>query len=97
MSLKVYVGNLPRNLTRETLLAHFDGLRNEILKIDLGIDREGRFNGYCYLTVEDQFLANKLCQKYHHSVLEGNSLRVTISLQRHHLHDFDNEECFAMA
>lgn len=92
MSAKVYVGNLPQQLTRNELINHFVGI--EMLKIDLGVDREGRFNGYCYLTVTDEATADMACDEYNRSELSGRCLRVAKSLQRHHhcevsKHEFD--------
>ena len=91
MTTKIYVGNLPRELTRNELLEHFTNVCDEILKIDLGIDREGCFNGYCYLTVDNSAVADEICDKYHHSKLFGVQLRVTKCLQRHH-HEYEAAE-----
>lgn len=84
MSVKVYVGNLPSNLTRADLLEHFSDVRDNILKIDVAADRDNRFRGYCYFFVSDEETANQFCDHYNKSAMQGRHLRVTRSLQRHH-------------
>jgi len=82
MAVKLYIGNLPRKLTRNELLEHFANFGHEILKLELGIDREGRFLGYCYITVGQHHIAEKIYDEYNNSQLLNKNIRIAETFHR---------------
>ncbi len=82
MAVKLYIGNLPRKLTRNELLEHFASIRNEILKVDFGIDRDGQFKGYCYIHVNNQNIAERIYSEYNHSELINCKIRIAGTFDR---------------
>lgn len=87
---KIYVGNLPLNLSRAALLEHFLEHAGLISNINLGIDREGNFGGYCYFTLTAEADLIDFCNRYNKSVFSERPLRVhQAPARRQHLHGHD--------
>jgi RNA recognition motif-containing protein len=100
MNTKLYIGNLPKNLTRNELLNHLHDFADYITATDFGVDRMGSFLGYCYLTLNSESIASKLIAKMHHSKLKNKKIRITFCKCRHHTYDkhgVGNEFEFATA
>ncbi|MEO1095890.1 MAG: RNA-binding protein [Cyanobacteria bacterium J06638_28] len=83
MSVRVYVGNLPKDLEREQLEAIFSEHTEEIVSIKLVSDRKtGKCRGFGFVTVKTDEQADALVEKFGNYVLEDNTLKIEKALPR---------------
>lgn len=83
MSVRVYVGNLPKDLEREQLEAIFSEHTEEIVSIKLVSDRKtGKCRGFGFVTVKTDEQADALVEKFGDYVLEDNTLKIEKALPR---------------
>ncbi|MFE4107100.1 RNA recognition motif domain-containing protein [Almyronema epifaneia] len=83
MSVRLYVGNLPKDLEREELEAVFADHTEDIVSIKLISDRKtGKCRGFGFVTVKTDEQADALVEKFNGSQLQDSSLKVEKALPR---------------
>lgn len=83
MSVRVYVGNLPKDLEREELEAIFSEHTEEIVSIKLISDRKtGKCRGFGFVTVKTDEQADAIVEKFGDYVLQDSTLKVEKALPR---------------
>jgi len=77
MSIRLYVGNLPRELNREELEALFSREVGEVGTTKLITDRKtGKCRGFGFLTVESEELADQVIEKLNGYTFKDNTLKI---------------------
>lgn len=83
MSVRVYVGNLPKDIEREQLEAVFSEHSEEIVSVKLVTDRKtGKCRGFGFVTLKTDEQADAIVEKYSDYVLQDNTLKVEKALPR---------------
>lgn len=83
MSVRVYVGNLPKEVKREDLENIFSDHSEEIVSIKLVTDRKtGKCRGFGFVTLKSDEQADAIVEKFNNQVLEENTLKVEKALPR---------------
>ena len=83
MSVRVYVGNLPKDLEREELEAVFAEHAEEIVSVKLISDRKtGKCRGFGFVTVKTDEQANAIVEKFSDFVLKDSTLKIEKALPR---------------
>ena len=83
MSVRVYVGNLPKDLEREELEAVFAEHAEEIVSVKLISDRKtGKCRGFGFVTVKTDEQANAIVEKFSDYVLKESTLKIEKALPR---------------
>jgi RNA recognition motif-containing protein len=83
MSVRVYVGNLPKDLEREELEALFSEHTEEIVSIKLITDRKtGKCRGFGFVTLKTDEQADAIVEKFGNYELQGNPLKIEKALPR---------------
>lgn len=76
MSIRLYVGNLPKEVEREELQAFF-GDANDGLSVKLVTDRKtGKCRGFAFVTVETDEAADQLIAEFDGKDFKESSLKV---------------------
>lgn len=76
MSIRLYVGNLPKELERQELEAVFSDC-DESVSTKLITDRKtGKCRGFAFVTVKDDEQAEQLIEKYNGYMLKESALKV---------------------
>ncbi|MDB9525722.1 RNA-binding protein [Oscillatoria sp. CS-180] len=83
MSVRVYVGNLPKDIEREQLEEVFSEHSEEIVSIKLVTDRKtGKCRGFGFVTVNSDEQADAIVEKFSNYVLQENTLKIEKALPR---------------
>lgn len=83
MSVRVYVGNLPKDLEREELEAVFSEHTEEIVSVKLISDRKtGKCRGFGFVTVKTDEQADAIVEKFGDYVLKDSTLKIEKALPR---------------
>lgn len=83
MSIRLYIGNLPRELQREEFEAVFADDAENIVSMKLIADRKtGKCRGFGFVTVNTDELADTLVAKYNGHTLQEATLKVEKALPR---------------
>ena len=83
MSVRVYVGNLPKDIEREQLEQVFSDHSEEIVSVKLVTDRKtGKCRGFGFVTLKTDEQADAIVEKFGSYVLEDNTLKVEKALPR---------------
>ena len=83
MSVRVYVGNLPKDLEREELEAVFSEHSEEIVSVKLISDRKtGKCRGFGFVTVKTDEQADAIVEKFGGYVLQDSTLKIEKALPR---------------
>lgn len=83
MSVRVYVGNLPKDIEREQLEQVFSEHAEEIVSVKLVTDRKtGKCRGFGFVTLKTDEQADAVVEKFSNYVLEDNTLKVEKALPR---------------
>ena len=83
MSIRLYIGNLPRELQREEFEAVFAEDAENIVSMKLIADRKtGKCRGFGFVTVNTDELADTLVEKYNGNSLQDATLKVEKALPR---------------
>lgn len=83
MSVRVYVGNLPKDLEREELEAVFSEHAEDIVSVKLISDRKtGKCRGFGFVTVKTDDQANAIVEKFSDFVLKESTLKIEKALPR---------------
>ncbi|MEM9213659.1 MAG: RNA-binding protein [Cyanobacteria bacterium P01_F01_bin.150] len=82
MSIRLYVGNLPKELEKEELEAVFTGFEGE-LSTKLVTDRKtGKCRGFAFVTVKNDEQANQLIEQFNGKDFKENALKIEKALPR---------------
>lgn len=77
MSVRLYVGNLPRELSREELEALFNQEVGEVGTTKLITDRKtGKCRGFGFVTVESEEIADQVIEKLNGYTFKDNPLKI---------------------
>ncbi|WP_255325314.1 RNA-binding protein [Thermosynechococcus sp. NK55a] len=77
MSVRLYVGNLPRDLSREELEALFSQEVGEVATTKLITDRKtGKCRGFGFVTVESEEVADQVIEKLNGYTFKDNPLKI---------------------
>ncbi|MEM9121076.1 MAG: RNA-binding protein [Cyanobacteria bacterium P01_D01_bin.6] len=83
MSVRVYVGNLPKDIEREQLEAVFAEHSEEIVSVKLVTDRKtGKCRGFGFVTLKTDEQADALVAKFSDFVLQESTLKIEKALPR---------------
>ncbi|WP_204137213.1 RNA-binding protein [Halomicronema sp. CCY15110] len=90
MSVRVYVGNLPKDIEREQLEAVFAEHAEEIVSVKLVTDRKtGKCRGFGFVTVKTDEQADALVSKFSDFTLQESTLKIEKALPRSKKDDGD--------
>ena len=82
MSIRLYVGNLPKELEKEELEAVFTGFEGEV-STKLVTDRKtGKCRGFAFVTVKTDEQANQLIEQFNGKEFKDSSLKIEKALPR---------------
>lgn len=82
MSIRLYVGNLPKELERQELEAVFEG-QAETISTKVITDRKtGKCRGFGFVTVKTDEQADELIEKFNGFVLKESSIKIEKALPR---------------
>ena len=83
MSVRLYIGNLPRDLEREEFEAVFAEDVDNIVSVKLIADRKtGKCRGFGFVTVKTDEIADALVSKYNGQPLQDITLKVEKAMPR---------------
>ena len=83
MSVRLYIGNLPRELEREEFEAVFAEDVENIVSVKLIADRKtGKCRGFGFVTVKTDEIADTLVSKYNGQTLQDATLKVEKAMPR---------------
>jgi RNA recognition motif-containing protein len=83
MSVRVYVGNLPKDIEREQLEEVFSEHSEEIVSVKLVTDRKtGKCRGFGFVTLKTDEQADAVVEKFSDYVLQDSKLKVEKALPR---------------
>ncbi|WP_442786372.1 RNA recognition motif domain-containing protein [Leptothoe sp. PORK10 BA2] len=83
MSVRLYIGNLPRDLEREEFEAVFAEDVENIVSVKLIADRKtGKCRGFGFVTVKTDEIADTLVSKYNDQALQDITLKVEKAMPR---------------
>ncbi len=83
MSVRLYIGNLPRELEREEFEAVFSEDAENIVSVKLIADRKtGKCRGFGFVTVKTDEVADALVSKYNGYALQDAILKVEKAMPR---------------
>jgi RNA recognition motif-containing protein len=82
MSVRLYVGNLPEDLSKQDLEAVFAEV-GEGLTTKLITDRKtGKCRGFGFVTVKNDELADQVIEKYNGASIQDNAIKIEKALPR---------------
>ncbi|NJL85626.1 MAG: RNA-binding protein [Leptolyngbyaceae cyanobacterium SM1_1_3] len=83
MSVRLYVGNLPKELEREELEAVFADHTEDLVSVKLISDRKtGKCRGFGFVTVKTDEQADVLVEKFNGYQLQDTTLKIEKALPR---------------
>lgn len=83
MSVRLYVGNLPKELDRQELEALFASELGESASTKVVTDRKtGKCRGFGFVTVETSEQADQVIEKFNGHVFKDNPLKIEVALPR---------------
>ena len=83
MSVRVYVGNLPKDIEREHLEAVLSEHSEESISVKLVTDRKtGKCRGFGFVTLKTDEQADAIVEKFSNFVLQENTLKIEKALPR---------------
>ena len=83
MSVRLYVGNLPKELERQELESVFAECAEDLVSVKLISDRKtGKCRGFGFVTVKTDEQADAIVEKFNGYVLQESSLKIEKALPR---------------
>ncbi|MEO0406931.1 MAG: RNA-binding protein [Cyanobacteria bacterium P01_A01_bin.135] len=76
MSVRLYVGNLPKDLEREELDAVFSEYGDSISTKLITDRKTGKCRGFAFVTVQDDDQAGQIVEKFNGYELNGSELKI---------------------
>ncbi|PSN19868.1 RNA-binding protein [filamentous cyanobacterium CCP5] len=93
MSVRLYVGNLPKELEREKFESIFAEHSEELVSVKLIADKKtGKCRGFGFVTVKTDEKADQLVEQFNGYALEDSTLKVEKALPRSKGKDGDAAE-----
>lgn len=92
MSVRLYVGNLPKELGHHELEALFSPEIGESGSTKVVTDRKtGKCRGFGFVTVETSEQADQLIEKFNGQIFKDNPLKIEVALPRNKTKDEEAE------
>lgn len=83
MSVRLYVGNLPKEIEREELEAAFVEMASDLTSTKLVTDRKtGKCRGFAFVTVETDEQADQFIEKFNGLELKETALKIEKAMPR---------------
>lgn len=83
MSVRLYVGNLPKDLERDKFEALFSEHSEDLVSVKLISDKKtGKCRGFGFVTVKTDEKADQLVEQFNGHMVEDNPLKVEKALPR---------------
>jgi len=82
MSIRLYVGNLPRELERQELEAVFAEFDDSVSTKVITDRKTGKCRGFGFVTVKNDEQADQLIEKFNGFVLKDSALKIEKALPR---------------
>lgn len=83
MSIRLYVGNLPKELDRDELAALFTAEVGELASTKVVTDRKtGKCRGFGFVTVETDEQADQVIEKLNGHMFQDNALKIEKALPK---------------
>lgn len=83
MSIRLYVGNLPKELDRDELAALFTEVVGELASTKVVTDRKtGKCRGFGFVTVETEEQADQLIEKLNGQAFKDSTLKIEKALPK---------------
>lgn len=83
MSVRLYVGNLPKDTVERQELQEVFGEANDSLSIKVIKDRKtGNCRGFAFITVPNDEMADEIIEKYNGQTFRENALKIEKALPR---------------
>jgi RNA recognition motif-containing protein len=82
MSIRLYVGNLPKDLERQELEAVFAGFDDSVSTKIITDRKTGKCRGFGFVTVKTDEQADQLIEKFNGFVLKDSALKIEKALPR---------------
>ncbi|MEL6223246.1 MAG: RNA-binding protein [Cyanobacteria bacterium J06627_8] len=76
MSIRLYVGNLPKELERQELEAVFSDYDDSVSTKLITDRKTGKCRGFAFVTVKDDEQAEQLIEKYNGYMLKESALKI---------------------
>lgn len=82
MSIRLYVGNLPKELERQELEAVFSEYDDSVSTKLITDRKTGKCRGFAFVTVKDDEQADQIIEKYNGYQLKESALKIEKALPR---------------
>lgn len=82
MSIRLYVGNLPKEIDRKELQAVFADAGDSVTTKIITDRKTGKCRGFGFVTVKNDEEADQIIEKYNGYVLQENALKIEKALPR---------------
>lgn len=82
MSIRLYVGNLPKELERQELEAVFSDFDDSVSTKLITDRKTGKCRGFAFVTVKDDEQADQIIEKYNGYMLKESALKIEKALPR---------------
>lgn len=93
MSVRLYFGNLPRDLEREAFEAIFAEETENLVSVKLISDRKtGKCRGFGFVTAKTDDIADALVEKYNGFSLQDETIKVEKAMPRDESKENDSSE-----
>jgi RNA recognition motif-containing protein len=92
MSIRLYVGNLPKELDRDELAALFTNEVGELTSTKVVTDRKtGKCRGFGFVTVETEEQADQVIAQLNGYLFKDNALKIEKALPKHKENNNSNQ------
>ena len=82
MSIRLYVGNLPKEIERQELEAIFDGCGTAVTTKVIKDRKTGKCRGFGFVTVKTDEEADKIIEQFNGHMVQENALKIEKALPR---------------
>lgn len=82
MSVRLYVGNLPEDLTRQELEAVFADAGEGVSAKVITDRKTGKCRGFGFVTVKNDEMADQVIEKYNGTEIKENAIKIEKALPR---------------
>ena len=82
MSIRLYVGNLPKEIERQELEAVFDGCGTAVTTKVIKDRKTGKCRGFGFVTVKTDEEADKIIEQFNGHMVQENALKIEKALPR---------------
>jgi RNA recognition motif-containing protein len=82
MSIRLYVGNLPKDLERQELESVFAEFDNSVSTKVITDRKTGKCRGFGFVTVKNEEQANQIIEKFNGFMLKDSPLKIEVAQPR---------------